>query len=197
MRQGIRCWKGLRRQPGTRERDCGLILGLCRRGSGGRGKNVSGQAYFLALARLAPACIALSGTRIVWKNKAGSGCHGGNSIARTSRTTGEHRAGWPSEIGGTGEGSKFSEPRTPNFESRLSCMSRVSRATVCGAGGIFQHPASIHLRYTTVTRSRKSMSSAVCRRIASRSSRAAACSKAVPIILIASNPYPPPSPFMR
>ena len=55
----------------------------------------------------------------------------------------------------------------------------------------------LHPRYTTVTRARKSMSSAVCRLIASRSSRAAACSKASPNILIVSNPYPPPSPFMR
>lgn len=46
----------------------------------------------------------------------------------------------------------------------------------------------IYLRYTTVTRERKSMSSAVDRWIPSRSSRAAACSNAAPITLIASKP---------
>ena len=45
-----------------------------RRGSGGSGNRVSGQAYVLALARLESACIALSGTRIVGLNKSGSGC---------------------------------------------------------------------------------------------------------------------------
>ena len=30
---------------------------MCPRGSGGRGKSVSGQAYFFALARLASACV--------------------------------------------------------------------------------------------------------------------------------------------
>jgi hypothetical protein len=45
---------------------------LCRRGSGGNGTRVSGPAYSLALARLASACVARSGTRIVGLNKSGS-----------------------------------------------------------------------------------------------------------------------------
>jgi endonuclease YncB( thermonuclease family) len=36
-----------------------------RRGSGGRGNRVSGQSYFLALARLSSACVGLSGTMMV------------------------------------------------------------------------------------------------------------------------------------
>ena len=44
----------------------------CRRGSGGRGNRVSGQAYLLAFARLESACVALSGTLIVGLNKSGS-----------------------------------------------------------------------------------------------------------------------------
>jgi len=39
------------------------------------------------------------------------------------------------------DGQVHEVPRTSNFGSRLSHMSRASRATVYGAGGIFQHPA--------------------------------------------------------
>ena len=65
MRRQIRCWKGERSKRDRRGKGYGLIPGPCRRGSGGRGKSVSGLAYFLAVARLAPACEALSGTRIL------------------------------------------------------------------------------------------------------------------------------------
>src|SRR6266850_5218056 len=40
--------------------------------------------------------------------------------------------------------SRFPKPRTPNFESRLS---RISRATDCGTGGPFHHPARKAFRY--------------------------------------------------
>jgi hypothetical protein len=78
MRREIRSLKSLREKHETRRKVCGLIRILCRRGGGGRGTSVSGQAYFLALARLSSACVALSGTRIVGLNKSGSGwtrCH--------------------------------------------------------------------------------------------------------------------------
>ena len=52
--------------------------------------------------------------------------------------------------GETSEGSRSKvrgfpnfEPRTTNFGSRLSPPSRASLATVCAAGGLFQHPASL------------------------------------------------------
>jgi hypothetical protein len=44
---------------------CGVIHSRCRRGNGGSGNRVGGKAYFLALARLESACVALRGTRIV------------------------------------------------------------------------------------------------------------------------------------
>jgi hypothetical protein len=50
------------------------------------------------------------------------------------------------------------------------------------------NPSGVHLRYTTVIRARKSMRLLRCRRIASVSCRAAACSMPSPIVLIASNP---------
>jgi hypothetical protein len=50
------------------------------------------------------------------------------------------------------------------------------------------NPSGSHLRYTTVIRARKSMRLLRCRRIASVSCRAAACSMLSPIVLIASNP---------
>jgi hypothetical protein len=43
----------------------GPIRSRYRRGNGGIGNRVSEQAYFLVLARLESACIALSGTRMV------------------------------------------------------------------------------------------------------------------------------------
>jgi hypothetical protein len=55
------CAKVAKLEPGS---TCGPIRSRCRRGSGGSGNRVSGQAYFLSLARLASACVALSGTRI-------------------------------------------------------------------------------------------------------------------------------------
>ena len=119
--------------------------------------------------------------------------HSGDSMARTFRATGKYRR-------------RIAKRDTRDWRERRAtqnqdCTSRLSRSACSSraseTGGLFQHSDSIHPLYTTVTRARKSMSSAVCRRIASRSFRAAACSKAAPIILMASNPYPPPSPFMR
>ena len=65
MRLGIQCWKGWSRKREKRRKAVGLIPIRCRRGSGGSENRVSGQAYDLPLARLASACVTLSGTRIL------------------------------------------------------------------------------------------------------------------------------------
>src|SRR5712692_12029020 len=55
----------------------------------------------------------------------------------TTSGTGETGDGLRSEV----RGFRNFEPRTSNFGSRLSRLSRASCATVCGAGGLFQHQA--------------------------------------------------------
>ena len=58
--------KGWSRKHEKRRKAFGLIPIPCRRGSAGSENRVSGQAYVLPLARLASACVTLSGTRILW-----------------------------------------------------------------------------------------------------------------------------------
>ena len=56
--------EGLESEHERRGKDYEPIRSRCRRGSGGSGNRISGQAYFLALARLDSACVALNGTMI-------------------------------------------------------------------------------------------------------------------------------------
>jgi hypothetical protein len=90
-----------------------------------------------------------------------------DSCMRHARLAGRaRREGSRSEV----RGFQNFEPRTSNFGSHLSRMSRTSSPAVCDAGGLFQHPArrvSSLWRLATVTRfSAGSFSplAAICRR---------------------------------
>jgi hypothetical protein len=63
----LKTWGGLP-EIVVSQNTAGPIRSRCRRGSGGRGKSVSGQAYLLALARLASTCVVRSGTCIFGVN---------------------------------------------------------------------------------------------------------------------------------
>src|SRR5713101_3266002 len=77
-------------------------------------------------------------SRLLWHSEEPISSGGARRIA-------ERDWAWRDERGFEVQSSRFSELRTPNYELRITPFppSRASLATVCVAGGLFQHPASL------------------------------------------------------